>query len=666
MEEEEALIWARNVWSKIQSKKQKNIREKNEDHQYGKSTRKKITDVVQSLRSALHSADTYDRLVKLVNIAAVHMGAREILDVDAWINVIRAADLDLDASDARSLYSWISTIENQKRVLGKTSILNFLRHTRYARSISRGVAVEVFVSDKWTEGTIATLLRSTAGGGYYDVSTKKSKGTIRNVPRFRIRLKNPHNLDENQDIHEMWTKSKKKMETKKEIREQRILQQILAGEEKKRNNNKLSKTSLKRLLSKFCILTASAVSNEAKWLSEKWIHTFEGQSCVRKREITLQREAERLGKNDDDGGERKDKARAKVLKERIKSESVRITKDVDFHMSLLQDYVDSPNSLSFEKWLQDRDANRKRDDSETREWSLKKRREIQKTRNLGRRFAVTEEIRTWIQGLYRQTIRERKMKDGKTTVCSCRDTLAGPMEIRRVLLQISRQDITTYSEFRKILGRVLFSMRATSKSVAEKIHNVCDGSSNDTAPSSEALFYKTRKEAESRLKTLKVKKRKEMRKKFKTWRRAKRKEARKLRVEKKKQDKKKEESKQQREKKSRDAYKKWCEMRKKGMYWSNVKKDTCEVPWEHNDEEHHGDEVVKKKKKKEAWVSEYDVVDVDDDDDDNEQQHNVPDDLVVVTEEEEKVAETLKNNVITVLNYYDEVDDSTSGGLANH
>ena len=206
------------------------------------------------------------------------------------------------------------------------------------------------------------------------------------------------------------------------------------------------------------------------------------------------------------------------------------------------------------------------------------------------------------------------MKDGKSEICSCRDTLAGPMEIRRVLLQITRDnEITTYAEFRKILGRVLFSMRASSHSVAEKIHKACGSDSSE-------LFFKTREEAESRLKTLKSNRRKEMRKNFKKWRRSKRKEARKLRAQKKKQNKKKEVLKKRREEKSREAYKKWCEMRNKGMYFSNVKKQPCEIPYDHDDDDDdddgddHNNVVVvvqkKKGKKREAWVNT-----ADDDDD---------------------------------------------------
>ena len=76
------------------------------------------------LRSSEHNADSFDRLVKLVNIASVHMGAREVLDIDGWTNVIRAADLDLDASDARRLYTWIQSTEGRKKnVLGKIDIL---------------------------------------------------------------------------------------------------------------------------------------------------------------------------------------------------------------------------------------------------------------------------------------------------------------------------------------------------------------------------------------------------------------------------------------------------------------------------------------------------------------------------------------------------------------
>ena len=232
------------------------------------------------------------------------------------------------------------------------------------------------------------------------------------------------------------------------------------------------------------------------------METFEGKAAVRKRGMKIVREYERRGevlKNKDD------EARTRVLKEKMRVESRRIAQDVTFHMSLLRQFVDIPTSLSFEKWLQDRDMTRKRESSETQAWRQKKTREIHETETLGRRFAVTEEIRNWIHSLYRQTVRERKMNDGKSTICSCRDTLAGPMEIRRVLLHISRDnEITTYAEFQKILGSVLFSMRASSHSVAEKIRKACSDSSE--------LFFKTREEAESRLKTLKLKKDKEIRK----------------------------------------------------------------------------------------------------------------------------------------------------------
>ena len=77
--------------------------------------KKKLTHIVSRLRSSVHNADSFDRLVKLVNIASVHMGAREVLDVDGWTNVIRAADLDLDASDARRLYTWIQSTEGRKK-----------------------------------------------------------------------------------------------------------------------------------------------------------------------------------------------------------------------------------------------------------------------------------------------------------------------------------------------------------------------------------------------------------------------------------------------------------------------------------------------------------------------------------------------------------------------
>ena len=65
-----------------------------------------------------------------------------------------------------------------------------------------------------------------------------------------------------------------------------------------------------------------------------------------------------------------------------------------------------------------------------------KRREIQS----GEKVMVTEEIRKWVQDSLSRDNRERKMKDGKSEICSCRDTLAGPMEIRRVLLQITRDN----------------------------------------------------------------------------------------------------------------------------------------------------------------------------------------------------------------------------------
>ena len=146
-------------------------------------------------------------------------------------------------------------------------------------------------------------------------------------------------------------------------------------------------------------------------------------------------------------------------------------------------------------------------------------------------------------------------------------------------------------------------MRASSHSVAEKIRKACSDSSE--------LFFKTREEAESRLKTLKLKKDKEIRKNFKKWRRTKRKEARKLRAQNKKQVKKKEILKKRREDKSREAYKKWCEMRNKGMYWSKERKQPCEIPYDVNGDDH----TIKDKKEtegeksKEAWVNTVDNVD---------------------------------------------------------
>ena len=138
------------------------------------------------------------------------------------------------------------------------------------------------------------------------------------------------------------------------MREKRTLQEILSGDKKKKNMMKLlSETSLRRLLSKFCILPTNAVSSEAKWLSERWIDTFEGKSAIRKRKLTLKREAERRGeevKSKDDA-----EARSYVLRKKIKAESLRITQDVTFHISLLRDFVNVPSSLSFEKWLEDRD-----------------------------------------------------------------------------------------------------------------------------------------------------------------------------------------------------------------------------------------------------------------------------------------------------------------------
>ena len=156
--------------------------EKKEDVEETNMTKKKKLTISSRDFRPVHNADSFDRLVKLVNIASVHMGAREVLDVDGWTNVIRAADLDLDASDARRLYTWIQSTEGRKKnVLGKRDILSFLRRTRYARSISRGVEVQVYMNDKWVEGTVATLLRSTAGGGIYDISCKKTTDSKRTL-----------------------------------------------------------------------------------------------------------------------------------------------------------------------------------------------------------------------------------------------------------------------------------------------------------------------------------------------------------------------------------------------------------------------------------------------------------------------------------------------------
>ena len=89
---------------------------------------------------------------------------------------------------------------------------------------------------------------------------------------------------------------KRKWKQKQRCEEKRTLQEILSGDKKKKNKMKLlSETSLRRLLSKFCILPTNAVSSEAKWLSERWIDTFEGKSAIRKRKLTLKREAERRG-----------------------------------------------------------------------------------------------------------------------------------------------------------------------------------------------------------------------------------------------------------------------------------------------------------------------------------------------------------------------------------
>ena len=184
-----------------------------------------------------------------------------------------------------------------------------------------------------------------------------------------------------------------------------------------------------------------------------------------------------------------------------------------------------PSSLSFEKWLEDRDKNRKRESSETRVENEKTKRDY-KVETLGRRFAVTEDSKG-VQGLYRETIRRAKDEGRRVRYVHV---------VTRLLVRwrfdvfFRSPETMSDAEFRKILGRVLFSMRASSIPSLRKFIS-CSSDSSE-------LFFKTREEAESRLKTLKSNRRKEMRKNLKMASIERRKL--KLRAQKKKQNKKKE------------------------------------------------------------------------------------------------------------------------------
>ena len=158
--------------------------------------------------------------------------------------------------------------------------------------------------------------------------------------------------------------------------------------------------------------------------------------------------------------------------------------------------------------------------------------------------------------------------------CSCRDTLPGSLEFQRLLQQLPPTTVTL-AELQRTLGPALFSFRASSAAVAEKVRPLCEGS-KEVDPCG-GLFLSSKPKAAAREKKLRKQRKKENSKEYRVWLKSKRKLAKAARKQAKKEKKMAAKKKKEQSDKAEKAYKEWGRRRKKKVYWSEALK--AERPW---------------------------------------------------------------------------------------